>query len=84
MCSPNRCALSRNPFYVLTEQIPILQEHFFWLPNKSDFSGALFSYRTDNDFPGSLFEYQRTDRQIPGRYPFRTDISAKGLGGCFR
>ena len=98
VCSSNRYHFSRSPFYVFTEQRPIFQEPLFWLSKRYRFSRStflaskqiqifqehFFGYRTDADFPGSFFEYQRTDRQFPGRYPLQTDISALGLGGCFR
>ena len=59
------------------EHIPILQEGW----TDANFAAEHFFLATEQIytyFPGSFFEYHRTNRQFPGRYPLRTNISAKG------
>ena len=73
--------------------------HFYSHRTDTNFPGALFfGYRTDNDFPGALFfateqirifqeaffEYHEQIGNFQEGTPLRTDISAIGLGGCFR
>ena len=52
---------------------------FFWT-----FPGGFMCWLPMNRYRFYFFKYHRTDRQFPGRYPLRTDISETGLGGCFR
>ena len=58
---------------------------FMCSPNGYRFSRSIFlATEQITIFQKAFFEYQRTDRQFPGRYPLRTDISSIALGGCFR
>ena len=65
------------PVYVFTEQIPIFQEKFFWLPDRYRFCRSTYFYFFQNRYRFCKKPFSMINEQIFKKYKCNTSICLK-------